>query len=390
MSLVKLSDIANKITKGTTPHKEAFQGTEINYIKSESLNYNGYIDSNSFKSIDIQTHNTILKRSILKEEDILVSIAGANLGKIGIISKEMLPANTNQAVGIISINSNLARSRYVYYYLQQARIRNIINNSVAQSAQPNLNLAQLGNIKIELPKLNQQDKIIKVLDIISNKIKLNTHTNNNLHEIGKTYFEEYLKKCNEEVFIKDVAEEILDYHKSNNSKIKLINSSDITENYFPKFEYVNNDNLKGHFKKRFKKNDILYSQIRPRNHHYGYVLLDNTEEYIASTRLMVVRAKKEKISSSLLYYYLTSKDAINDFTIKTETRSGTFPQGNYEDLSSFKIKYSEKQEDITNILNMILNRIYMNQIKIRNLEQLRDTLLPKLMNGEIDLDKVEI
>lgn len=390
MKLVKLSDISNKITKGTTPQKEAFQGKEVNYIKSESLNYNGHIDINYFCSIDMATHKSKLKRSILKENDILISIAGANLGKIGIVSKDMLPANTNQAVGIISLKPNLVKSRYVYYYMQQTRIRNIINNSVAQSAQPNLNLTQLGNIKIEIPQLNIQDKIIKILDIISKKIDLNIRTNNNLYEIGRAYFENYLESCKEEIRIKEVANEILDYHKSKEKKVKLINSSDITENNFPEFEFVDNCNLKGHFKKRFRKYDILYSQIRPRNHHFGYVLFENTEEYIASTRLMVVRAKEEKISSSLLYYYLTSKEAIEDFTTKTETRSGTFPQGNYGDLSSFKIKYNKNQENITNVLNIVLNRIYSNQIKTKNLEKIRDALLPKLMNDEIDLDKIEI
>ena len=390
MKLVKLSDISNKITKGTTPQKEAFQGKEVNYIKSESLNYNGHIDINYFCSIDMATHKSKLKRSILKENDILISIAGANLGKIGIVSKDMLPANTNQAVGIISLKPNLVKSRYVYYYMQQTRIRNIINNSVAQSAQPNLNLTQLGNIKIEIPQLNIQDKIIKILDIISKKIDLNIRTNNNLYEIGRAYFENYLESCKEEIRIKEVANEILDYHKSKEKKVKLINSSDITENNFPEFEFVDNCNLKGHFKKRFRKYDILYSQIRPRNHHFGYVLFENTEEYIASTRLMVVRAKEEKISSSLLYYYLTSKEAIEDFTTKTETRSGTFPQGNYGDLSSLKIKYNKNQENITNVLNIVLNRIYSNQIKTKNLEKIRDTLLPKLMNGEIDIDKIEI
>ena len=170
-----------------------------------------------------------------------------------------------------------------------------------------------------------------------------------MYEIGRAYFENYLESCKEEISIKEVANEILDYHKSKEKKVKLINSSDITENNFPEFEFVDNCNLKGHFKKRFRKYDILYSQIRPRNHHFGYVLFGNTEEYIASTRLMVVRAKEEKISSSLLYYYLTSKEAIEDFTTKTETRSGTFPQGNYGDLSSFKIKYNKNQENITNV-----------------------------------------
>ena len=178
--IVKLKEISDKITKGTTPHKEAFKGVDVNFIKSESLNFDGNIDTSSFNSIDIETHNTKLKRSILNENDILISIAGANLGKIGIVSNEMLPANTNQAVGIISIDSNLARSKYIYYYLQQLKIRKFINNSVAQSAQPNINLSQLGNLRISLPEINKQDKIIKVLDTISKKIRLNTHTNNNL------------------------------------------------------------------------------------------------------------------------------------------------------------------------------------------------------------------
>ena len=178
--IVRLKEITEKITKGTTPHKEAFEGVDVNFIKSESLNYNGNIDTNSFNSIDIETHNTKLIRSLLNENDILITIAGANLGKVGIVSNEMLPANTNQGVGIISINSNLARRKYIYYYLQQRKIRNFINNSVAQSAQPNINLSQLSNLKIELPEINTQDKIVKILDTISEKIKLNTHTNNNL------------------------------------------------------------------------------------------------------------------------------------------------------------------------------------------------------------------
>ena len=254
----------------------------------------------------------------------------------------------------------------------------------------NMSLKAMKEFEFELPIRSIQDKVAHILNSIERKIELNIHTNNNLYEIGRAYFENYLESCKEEIRIKEVANEILDYHKSKEKKVKLINSSDITENNFPEFEFVDNCNLKGHFKKRFRKYDILYSQIRPRNHHFGYVLFGNTEEYIASTRLMVVRAKEEKISSSLLYYYLTSKEAIEDFTTKTETRSGTFPQGNYGDLSSFKIKYNKNQENITNVLNIVLNRIYSNQIKTKNLEKIRDTLLPKLMNGEIDIDKIEI
>lgn len=211
-----------------------------------------------------------------------------------------------------------------------------------------------------------------------------------MFDLGKTYFEDFISNCDEEVAIKDIADEVLDYTKNKNDKVKLLNSSDITENIFPNVEFVDNKGLKAHFKKRFKKYDILYSQIRPRNHHYGYVLLNDSENYLASTRFMVVRNKKEKVSSSLLYYYLTSKKAVEDFTTKTELRSGTFPQGNYEDLSSYVVRYSSNQESITKILDPILETINNNNNENDKLSELRDTLLPKLMNGEIDLDNIEI
>ena len=283
-------------------------------------------------------------------------------------------------------------NEYLYQILKSDYVINYLQHiAEARSGTfPQITFNELARTKIMIPDQENQKKIAYILNSIDKKIKLNTHTNNNLYEIGRAYFENYLESCKEEISIKEVANEILDYHKSKEKKVKLINSSDITENNFPEFEFVDNCNLKGHFKKRFRKYDILYSQIRPRNHHFGYVLFGNTEEYIASTRLMVVRAKEEKISSSLLYYYLTSKEAIEDFTTKTETRSGTFPQGNYGDLSSFKIKYNKNQENITNVLNIVLNRIYSNQLKTKNLEKIRDVLLPKLMNGEIDLDKIEI
>lgn len=275
---------------------------------------------------------------------------------------------------------------YLYYYLLKLDLGEYITGST----QPKLNQENMNKIKIKLPELKIQRKISKILSNIDGKIKLNNEINNNLYDLGKSYFEDFISNCDREVAIKDIANEVLDYTKNKNDKVKLLNSSDVTENIFPKVEFVDNKDLKGHFKKRFKKHDILYSQIRPRNHHYGYVLLDDSENYLASTRFMVVRNKKEKVSSSLLYYYLTSKNAVEDFTTKTELRSGTFPQGNYEDLSSYVVKYSSNQESITKILDLILETINNNNNENEKLSQLRDTLLPKLMNGEIDLDNIEI
>ena len=255
---------------------------------------------------------------------------------------------------------------------------------------PQITFNELSNTDVYVPEIIVQRKISKFLKLIDKKIELNNQINDNLLVLGKTLFKNWVSSCTDELYIYEMAEEILDYTKSKNKYIKILNSSDITENNFAKTNFIENKNLKGHFKKRFNKFDILYSQIRPRNHHYGYSLIDDTDNYIISTRLMVIRNKPEVVSSSLLYFYLTSEDAINDFTTKTESRSGTFPQGNYQDLSSLKVKYSKDQQKITKCLDNILEKIYKNNLNNQVLEQLRDTLLPKLMNGEIDVDKVKI
>lgn len=177
---MKLKDMTLRITKGTTPNSSSYGKNEVTYIKSESLNYNGIIDESKFTTIDYETHNTKLKRSILKENDILYSIAGMNLGKVGIVDSKYLPANTNQAVAIISVNEKLIIPKYLYYYLQQKKIVNFVNSGVSQSAQPNINLAQIGDFDIELPSKTIQEKIVKILDNIINKINLNNEINNNL------------------------------------------------------------------------------------------------------------------------------------------------------------------------------------------------------------------
>lgn len=121
-------------------------------------------------------------------------------------------------------------------------------------------------------------------------------------------------------------------------------------------------------------------------------MLFDTQDYIASTRLMVIRNKPEFISSVLLYQYLLLPEVESEFTLKTESRSGTFPQGNYADLAAIVVPYGNlnMQSQIEPLLMGMRKTIYNNQIQNIELATLRDTLLPKLMSGELDVDKIEI
>ena len=385
--IVRLKEITEKITKGTTPHKEAFEGVDVNFIKSESLNYNGNIDTNSFNSIDIETHNTKLKRSILNENDILISIAGANLGKVGIVSNEMLPANTNQAVGIISINSNLARRKYIYYYLQQLKIRNFINNSVAQSAQPNINLSQLSNLKIELPEINTQDKIVKILDTISEKIKLNTHTNNNLQELLLYKYNSYFQGKNANGKLKEIV------LKTNRTiKKDKINKS---LKYYPIDVLPKNNIILQDGKSieeaqssliEFNKNEILVGAMRV---YFHRVCLTNNSGITRNTTFVLKPKDEDYLYYSLLTLYQESFINYANITSK----GTTMPYAVWENVCSefdIYIPTKEELEEFNIVCKAIINKMNINQAENQKLEQIRYTLLPKLMNGEIDLDKIEI
>lgn len=385
---MKLKDIGKIVTGKTPSTKQLENFSELDdkylFVTPRDMKDNcKYIESTERYLTSFVEDK--FKSQIIKKDSVCISCIGSDMGKVYMINR---PGITNQQINSITDVKDICNPHYLYYYFSDKK--EYLKGIAGGSTMPILNKSTFENIEIDLPARNIQDKIVKILNNIDNKIELNNQTNDNLLNLAKLRFEEWLTSCDEELFIKDMADEILDYNKNNNEKVKLLNSSDVTLGNFPKVDFVDNKDLKGHFKKRFQKYDVLYSQIRPRNMHFGYALMDDYNDYIASTRLMVVRNKKDIVSSSVLYFYLTSREAIEDFTLKTESRSGTFPQGNYEDLSSFKVKYSSDQDEITKLLDLTLEKIYFNNKQNETLEQLRDTLLPKLMNGEIDLDKIEI
>ena len=160
----RLADSCQLITKGTTPTSLGKNFTEagINFIKVESLNKVGEIIADMVAFIDEETHE-LLKRSQLKEGDLLVSIAGA-LGRAGIVNTLILPANTNQALAIVRFREKSALfNEYVYYFIGFDLIAKHISGISAQGAQANLSLGQVGDFPIYAPQIDEQKEIVKIL-----------------------------------------------------------------------------------------------------------------------------------------------------------------------------------------------------------------------------------
>lgn len=163
----KIKSFSDIISKGTTPKEMSTikdSKYTIRYIKSENIVDDKLIDKPEFYiTNDV---NEELKRSQLTDKDILFVIAGASIGKVAIMEGDLLPANTNQAISFIRIKDEyLIYKKYLWYFLQSNIIKVVINLYSVQSAQPNLSMENLGNIKIPFPFYkNDINEIIEYLD----------------------------------------------------------------------------------------------------------------------------------------------------------------------------------------------------------------------------------
>jgi len=168
---VRLGNMCSLITKGTTPSSVGFEFSSVgvNYIKIESITEYGQFIPEKLAKISEEAHQG-LKRSQLEESDILFSIAGA-LGRVAIVSKHILPANTNQALAIIRLQKkyNICHG-YLFQYLKSELIVKHIDRINVQAAQANLSLAQLNDFEITVPSLKEQQKIASILSAADTEI----------------------------------------------------------------------------------------------------------------------------------------------------------------------------------------------------------------------------
>jgi len=169
--------------------------------------------------------------------------------------------------------------------------------------------------------------------------------------------------------IGDVCNTISDTYRGNAEDVVLINTSDVLEGKCLNHIKTPNRDLKGQFKKTFRKDDILYSEIRPANKRYAYIDFDATD-YIASTKLMVIR-HNERILPQYLFYILKSQAVVDELQMLAESRSGTFPQITFSEIANMEIKLPpiEQQRQLISILKSLDDKIEVNRKINENLEQ---------------------
>lgn len=341
------------------------------------------------------------------------------IGRKGSISKVRYieqPFWTVDTLFYTEVNENIVLPKYLYYKLSTINFDYYNEGTTI----PSLRTDTLNKIELEIPNIEEQKKVITVLSSLDKKIELNNEMNKTLEEMSQSLFKRWFidfEFTNEEgkpykssggkmiqseigmipegwkVFsINDLVDSISIKHSFSKDKVIFLNTSDILEGQVLHDNYSDVNTLPGQAKKSIRMNDILYSEIRPRNKRYAYVDFE-CSDYVVSTKLMVLRAKSI-LSSILIYKFLTSEENIEYMQAIAESRSGTFPQITFKELSKLSIAIPDninKLKEWDDIISSLFKKSQDNNRETKALTDIRDSLLPKLMSGKIKIsDKVAL
>ena len=382
---IKLKKIALKITKGTTPTTIGFDFVDygINYIKAEALNGDSELDMAGFAYINDAAHNK-LKRSILQKNDVLVTIAGVNIGKTGIVNQKHLPANTNQAVGIVRIKPDLANSKYIYYWFKNPLTFKLLQSINAQAAQPNINLEMLGNLSLLLPGIQTQQKIASTISTYDELINNNRRRIQLLEKSARLLFREWFVYFrfpgHEKVKIVDGVPE--GWKRGLLEDIAIVKKGrNIT------FEQAIEGNVPvvgGGLEPTYYHNKVNVSApvitISASGANAGYVNLYDTDIWASDCSYI-----DKKFTKYIYYFYLRLRSIQTSiFGLQVgAAQPHVYPR----DLNRIKLLITpddlcfQFEQLVTPIFNLIKNLKLENQ----KLAQARDLLLPRVMSGVIEI-----
>jgi len=192
---VRLGVISSLVTKGTTPRggNVSYLDSGIGFLKAENVAGMDVLDTSKMNYIDEETHNGFLKRSILYENDLLITIAGT-LGRTAIVRKHNLPLNANQAVSIIRlVDSNEFDLMYLICALNSPLIQKMLTKQKKITAIPNLTLEIISDCFIPIPPLSEQKRIVAKIEGLLPFIEKYEQAETKLTALNKS-FPEMLKK----------------------------------------------------------------------------------------------------------------------------------------------------------------------------------------------------
>lgn len=362
--IVKYSEIG-KIRSGKRLPKGYTVSEKISnnkYIRVRDIN-SGSIDSSIVQYITDEAAEK-LERYKVKTRDVIISVVGT-VGAIAQIDESLNGAYLTENCDNLQVDESLCLKDYLkYYLLSEDGSKEIIANTVG-STQPKLPIYGIENFNIKLPSIDNQKRIVKLLNSIDKKIKLNNEINNNLYKLIKNNYESLINGCNwEEVelgAISNITSGKRPVDKSETGEYPVIGANGI-------MAYTSDYN--------FNEDLIITGRVGT---------LGVVKRYLgkiwASDNTLVIQTK-------YLNYIENYLKTIDYYSLNRGSTQPLLTQG---DLKKQIIYFNgESVTKFEKDNQMFVDKIRNNEKENSKLIQLRDTLLPKLMNGEIDLDNIEI
>lgn len=386
MNVVKLKELSinNRGYYGIGAPAINYDKNKFVYLRITDIKDDGEINKDSLMSVE----DSKASQYILEKNDIVFARTGASTGRNYFYDGEI--QNMVYAGFLIkfSLNSNLVNPRYVKYYCLSPKYKDWIYSSLTGSTRPNINEKQLSEMPIELPERTYQDKVVKILDSITKKIELNNKTNNNLcelsYEVFKNFKEEIKKQPIKEFCdFKELGSIIMgqspkgESYNFDNVGIPLINgAADYQNGYLKPQKYTSMPT------KVCKKGDLIFC-IRAT---IGLLVVSN-EEYCLGRGVAGIINTYDYYKE---YVYHLINNSINEF--KRMATGSVIVGISRDDIGNMKVSVPSEEQIIEfhTVQKPIFDKIENIREENKTLVQLRDTLLPKLMNGEIDLDNIEI
>ena len=399
-----IEEITHIVTKGTTPTTlgRQFTYSGVNFIKAEALNGDSGLDIGGFFHIDEDTHE-LLRRSVLQEDDVLVTIAGAQVGKCGYVKAEHLPANTNQAVGIVRINKDKAVSRFVYYFFKQPSTFALCQNIGGQAAQPNVNLTVLKSIKVPLPSLSIQKKIASILSTYDDLIENNRRRMALLEEAARQLYREWFVRLRfpgyEHTRITNGVPEGWEWKRMSDvaqcmgggtpstanpaywedGEVTWVTPTDVTRNK----HFVLLDSEKKITEVGLQNSSAklvpAYAILMTSRASVGYFAFAGRE--VCTNQGFISIVPREPSLSTYLLFHLSERVE----EIRAMGSGSTYPEVSRGKFREFEIVIPKQALalDFDERASLLLNQIRMLKQQNEKLRAARDLLLPRLMSGEI-------
>jgi type I restriction enzyme S subunit len=277
---------------------------------------------------------------------------------------------------------------------------------------------------IKYPSLIEQRKIANILSTIDDKIQTNKQINENLQSLAQLLFKHWFidfefpneeglpykssggEMVDSELGMIPIGWEVIaldDICYFNNGTItgrddydyiNYLDTSNITENKIDMIQKIDfkSETVPSRAKRKVKEDSIVYSTVRPNQLHYG-IIKKPVENMIVSTGFVVIDSKFDYLKNDLIYLWLTQNEITTKLQGIAETSTSTYPSIKPSDIKFLKVILPTDKEalyDISNTFSRINLYIAALQEESKNLSNLRDTLLPKLMSGEIDLSNLQL